>query len=118
MLSQVCATLNCTLPLVRDVRQLHLLARDVQTHPSVPGALMISATVRNDAAFAQPWPVVSITLYDVNGKRLAMRRLSPSEYLSDNGELQRGLAAAANTALVFEVEDPGQQAVTFELGFE
>jgi len=118
MLSQVCATLNCTLPLVRDVRQLHLLARDVQTHPSVPGALMISATVRNDAAFAQPWPVVSITLYDVNGKRLAMRRLSPSEYLSDNGELQRGLAAAASTALVFEVEDPGQQAVTFELGFE
>lgn len=118
ILSQVCTTLNCTLPLVRDVHQLHLLARDVQTHPSVPGALMISATVRNDAAFAQPWPVVSITLYDVNGKRLAMRRLRPGEYLNDNGELQRGLAADASTALVFEVEDPGQQAVTFELGFE
>jgi len=118
VLRQACATLHCRLPLVRDVRELQLLARDVQTHPSVPGALLISATVRNNASFAQPWPVVAITLLDVDGKRLGMRRLRPAEYLGDNTERQQGLAPGATTALVFEVDDPGQRAVTFSLDFE
>lgn len=118
LLRQACTVLHCQLPLVRDVHKLQLLARDVQTHPSVPGALLISATVRNDAAFAQPWPTVAITLLDVNGKRLAMRRLRPYEYLGDNAEQRQGLAPGATTALVFEVDDPGQRAVTFSLGFE
>lgn len=117
-LHQGCQALGCELPLVRDVKQLRLLARDVQAHPSVPGALLISATVRNDAAFAQPYPVVSITLSDVNGKRIAMRRLRPSEYVADTFALQHGLPPGTATAMVLEVEDPGQQAVAFELSFE
>ncbi|MFC5742669.1 zinc-ribbon and DUF3426 domain-containing protein [Dyella tabacisoli] len=117
-LRQACAGLGCQLPLVQDVRQLRLLARDVQAHPSVPHALLISATVRNDAAFAQPYPMVTITLSDVNGKRLAMRRLHPPEYLGDSFTQQQGLPPGASTALVFEVEDPSDKAVDFEFGFE
>ncbi|WP_266157008.1 zinc-ribbon and DUF3426 domain-containing protein [Dyella silvatica] len=117
-LQQACSSLGCQLPLVQDVKQLRLLARDVQAHPSVPHALLISATVRNDAAFAQPYPMVTITLSDVDGKRIAMRRLHPSEYLGDSLTQQRGLPAGGSTALVFEVEDPGDKAVAFEFGFE
>lgn len=118
MLRQGCASLGCTLPLVQDTRQLSLLARDVQAHPSVPGALLITASLRNDATFAQPYPVVSITLSDANGKRLAMRRLRPGEYLNDAGALQQGLAPGATAALMLEVEDPDGKAVAFEFGFE
>jgi predicted Zn finger-like uncharacterized protein len=118
LLHQACATLQCQLPPVRDVGKLHLLARDVQTHPTVPGALLISATLRNDASFTQPWPVVVIRLSDGNGKVIAMRRLNPYEYLDDTDALRRGLTPGASTALVFEVEDPGHQAVAFDLGFE
>ncbi|HET6804106.1 MAG TPA: zinc-ribbon and DUF3426 domain-containing protein [Frateuria sp.] len=117
-LRQACATLGCRLPLVRDVRHLHLVARDVQAHPSVPGALMISATVRNDAPFAQPYPVVSLTLSDADGHRLAMRRLHPSEYLDDAAALRAGLAPGASAAVLIEVADPGKRAVAFEFGFE
>jgi predicted Zn finger-like uncharacterized protein len=113
-----CASLGCRVPLVQDVRQLHLVARDVQAHPSVPGALMISATVHNAAAFAQPYPVVTLTLSDASGKRVAMRRLRPSEYLGDDAIQQAGLPPGANTALLFEVEDPGRKAVAFEFSFE
>jgi hypothetical protein len=118
VLRELCATLTCQLPAVRDVDKLRLLARDVQTHPTVPGALLISATLRNDAGFTQPWPVVVIRLSDGNGKVIAMRRLNPYEYLDDMDSLRRGLAPGASTALVFEVEDPGHQAVSFDLGFE
>jgi len=117
-LRKACVALDCRIPLVQDVHQLRLLARDVQAHPTVSGALMISATVRNDAAFDQPYPVVVITLSDAAGKRLAMRRLRPDEYLGDAEQLREGLAAGSSAALVFEVQDPGQQAVAFDFAFE
>ncbi len=113
-----CAMLGCQLPLVSAPRQLRLLASNVQAHPSVPGALMISASVRNDAAFAQPYPVVTMTLADAQGHRLAMRRLHPREYLDDDAILQRGMAAGTSAVLLLEVEDPGEKAVAFEFAFD
>lgn len=117
-LRHACSLLHCTLPLVAAPRQLHLLASNVQAHPSVAGALMISANVRNDATFAQPYPVVTIILSNASGQHVAMRRLRPFEYLDDQAALHRGLAPGASTALLFEVEDPGDKAVSFDFSFE
>lgn len=117
-LRQSCATLGCQLPLVRDVGKLRLVARDVEAHPTVPDALMISATVRNDAPFGQPYPVLTLVLADAHGKRVAMRRLRPSEYLGDSETERAGMAPGATTAIVLEVTDPGRKAVAFEFGFE
>lgn len=113
-----CAALGCEVPLVAAPQQLQLLASNVQAHPSVAGALMISASVRNDAAFAQPYPILTITLSDAQGQRLAMRRLQPREYLDDNTILQEGLAPGASAVLLLELEDPGDKAVAFEFNFE
>lgn len=113
-----CTLLGCQLPLVHAPSQLHLVASNVQAHPSVAGALMISASVRNDAAFAQPYPVLTITLANAQGQRVAMRRLQPAEYLDDNTIRSRGLAPGASAVLLLEVEDPGDKAVAFEFGFE
>ncbi|TAL89556.1 MAG: DUF3426 domain-containing protein [Rhodanobacter sp.] len=113
-----CALLGCELPLVAAPSRLRLLASNVQAHPSVPDALLVSASVRNDAAFTQPYPALTITLSDVQGQRLAMRRLQPEEYLDDRAILRRGLAPGASTVLLLEVEDPGDKAVAFEFGFE
>jgi predicted Zn finger-like uncharacterized protein len=113
-----CAVLGCDLPLVAAPAQLQLVASNVQAHPSVAGALMISASVRNDAAFAQPYPVVTITLSNAQGQRIAMRRLQPREYLDDDTIRQRGLAPGGSAVLLLEVEDPGNKAVAFEFTFE
>lgn len=113
-----CAMLGCELPLVAAPQQLRVLASNVQAHPSVAGALMISASVRNDAAFAQPWPVLTVTLSDAQGRRIAMRRLQPAEYLDDATIQRHGLAPGSSAVLLLEVEDPGDKAVAFELGFE
>ncbi|QNK03739.1 zinc-ribbon domain-containing protein [Dyella telluris] len=118
LLRQACTSLGCELPLVQDTSRLSLVARDVQAHPSVPGALLITANLRNDAPFAQPYPTVSITLSDANGNKLAMRRLRSSEYLGDAAVLQKGIPAGGSAALMLEVEDPGGKAVAFEFGFE
>lgn len=117
-LRSACILLDCHLPLVAAPAQLRLLASNVQAHPSVPDALMISASVRNDASFAQPYPIVTITLSNARGKRVAMRRLRPREYLDDDAIRRRGMAPGASTVLLFEVQDPGHNAVAFEFDFE
>ncbi|MEW9625525.1 zinc-ribbon and DUF3426 domain-containing protein [Rhodanobacter geophilus] len=117
-LRDACAALGCRLPLVAAPEQLHLLASNVESHPNAAHALMISLSLRNEAAFAQPWPVVVVTLSDARGRRLVMRRLLPTDYLDDPGILHRGLAPGATTALLLEVQDPGDQAVAYEFGFE
>jgi predicted Zn finger-like uncharacterized protein len=117
-LQTACAMLGCELPLVAAPAQLRLLARDVEQHPSVPDGLLITASVHNDAHYAQPYPVVTIVLSDANGQRLAMRRFQPEDYVGDAGTRTHGLAAGATTAMVFEVQDPGQHAVAFAFSFE
>lgn len=112
-----CAVLRCTLPLARDADSFILLSRDVRPHPSVPNALIISATLRNDADVTQAFPTVEITLTDLDEQRIAMRRFKPAEYLGDARTLNSGLAAHASTALVFEVADPGKNAVAYEFKF-
>ena len=82
-IERACATLHCSLPLAHDPGNLVLLSRDVRPHPSVPNALIISATLRNDADVAQAFPTVEITLADLDEQRIAMRRFKPTEYLSD-----------------------------------
>ncbi len=117
-LEAACATLKCTLPLRHDAATLTLLSRDIRPHPAVPGALIISATLRNDATFAQPYPSVEIVLSDLDENRVAMRRFQPREYLGDTRSVGAGLAAGASASLVFEVADPGRNAVAFEFKFE
>ena len=110
--------MKCRLPPRHDAGALELLSRDIRPHPSVPGALIISASVRNDADFAQAFPVVEITLSDLDETRIAMRRFQPREYVSDARTIAQGLAPGATTALVFEVADPGKNAVAFEFKFD
>jgi predicted Zn finger-like uncharacterized protein len=118
MLAASCAVVGCHLPLVPAPSQLRLMARDVEQHPSVRDGLLITASVRNDASFAQPYPIVSIVLSDANGQRLAMRRFQPEDYVGDASVRERGLPGGATTAMVFEVQDPGQRAVAFAFSFE
>jgi predicted Zn finger-like uncharacterized protein len=118
LFARVCATLWCTLPPKQDLSKLTLLSRDIRPHPSVPGALIISATIRNDADFTQPYPLIRIALSDLDENEIAMRRFRPAEYVSDPKTRAAGLAPGATIAVAFEVEDPGKNAVAFEFGFE
>ncbi len=115
---ELCARLGCQVPLRNDDDMLQLASRDIRPHPSVPGGLIISATLQNASEFPQPFPTVEVTLSDLDEKRIAMRRFKPGEYVSDAKALVNGLAPGAKAPLVFEVADPGKNAVAFEFRFE
>jgi predicted Zn finger-like uncharacterized protein len=112
-----CTRLRCTVPAITDRAKIALMARDVRPHPTVRGALVITATLANQAVFAQTYPVVEIVLSDVDERRIAMRRFEPAEYVGSPKALEAGLAPGATATLTLEVEDPGKNAVAFEFRF-
>lgn len=117
-IARICRAVPCNLPLIKDTSQLELLSRDVRPDPNAAGALTITATVRNNAAFSQPWPVVVVELNDLDNKPVAMRRFRPSEYMTDPARRDAGIAPGATAVVAFEVADPGRRAVAFQFGFE
>jgi hypothetical protein len=46
-----------------------------------------------------------------------MRRFHPQEYIGDARTIATGMQPGTTTALVFEVADPGKNAVAFEFRF-
>lgn len=116
-LDRACETLRCQLPMRTAVAAIRLVSREVRPHPDAPHALMISASMVNDAGFAQRFPVVEVLLSDLSERPIAMRRFRPAEYLADPENIGRGFPAGATAPLVFEVADPGQEAVAFEFRF-
>lgn len=115
---RACAAIDCHLPPIRDVSRLELLSRDVRPDPGRAGALMITATVRNDAPFTQPWPIVVTRLTDLDNRTVAMRRFRPSAYLPDAARRKAGIAPGTTAAIALEVADPGRRAVSFHFSFD
>lgn len=116
-LDRACAEIGCNLPMRSALAAIRLQSREVRPHPDAPKALRISASMINDAAFVQRFPVVEVVLSDLAERPIAMRRFLPEEYLADADNESRGFPPGATTPLVFDVADPGQEAVAFEFRF-
>jgi predicted Zn finger-like uncharacterized protein len=113
-LTRFCALLSCNTPLRRDVSQISLANRIVQSHPSQPNALLIDATLINEADFPQPYPLLEIRFSDLNNQLVAGRRFRPGEYLPANTSIQAGMPPHQPVHVTLEVVDPGKEAVSFQ----
>lgn len=97
-------------PAALDVRQLGAIAES-----GVTGELLVRASIRNEAARAQPMPYLRLTLQDRYGKRIASRDLEPTEYLGARAGGRAFLAAGQRVDAEVSVVDPGSNAVGFEV---
>jgi len=116
-LVEFCKHLQCSLPWQVDLLQLELLDRDVRRHPRVEEALLVNATLSNQADFTQPYPVLEVSFSDLGGKPVAQRRFRPKEYVNDVFAIERGMLPGKPVSIVLEIQDPGESAVSYEFGF-
>jgi hypothetical protein len=116
-LEQFCKYLHCSLPLRVDLSQLKLLNRDVRQHPRVDEALLVNATLANQAGFTQPYPVLEVRFSGLDGSPVALRRFRPIEYVSDSYAVRRGMPPGEPVLVVLEILDPGETAVSYQFGF-
>lgn len=116
LVERTCVVLRCSLPPWREPSAFALLERDVRPHPEAEGALRITASFRNDAAWAQPWPQLVLTLSDIDGRPLGARAFAAAEYLG--GEPPSQLIGSGQGAVIrMDVLEPGPGAVGFAFDF-
>lgn len=101
----------------RDLELIHLVSRKLANLPDRPGMLRLDATIVNRAPQSQPYPDLEIILFDAAGTRLATLEFEPADYLSREAGSGSGMSPHAYLPFSLELEDPGEQAVGFELVF-
>lgn len=111
-----CAVLQCEMPPWRDPAAFTLVRRNVLPHPARPGVLHVSASFRNDAAWPQAWPVLVLTLSDIDGRRVGSRAFQPDEYMGD-AVLPPTIASGADATVEMDILEPAPDVVAFTFDF-
>ncbi|TVS12926.1 MAG: DUF3426 domain-containing protein [Wenzhouxiangella sp.] len=106
-----------TTPSASAAEALTLVARDMHAHPSAEDAVVISASLRNEAAVSVAFPIIELRLFDRSNQLLGVRRLQPEEYLNRPERAPTVLAAGATLPLIFELAVTGSPPAGFELRF-
>lgn len=81
VLEKMSARLGTTIPLSRRVELISIESSDLQSDTARGNLLVLSATVRNRAAFPQAYPALELALTDTRDAPIARRVFLPEEYL-------------------------------------
>lgn len=82
LLEALSAAFGSEMPLPRQAALVSIESSDLQADPGRGKLLVLQATLRNRAAYAQAYPALELTLTDTRDKAIARRVLLPEEYLS------------------------------------
>lgn len=86
----------------------------IVSDPQEPNTLRVRASVTNGASFAQPYPLLHLSLEDRFGGKVGTRDFKPEEYLSSQPLATRLLGAGEAANIDLAIVDPGQEAVGFQ----
>jgi len=112
----LCGVFRCTLPAWRQPEAFTMLSRDVRPHPRAAGTLQIDASFRNDARWPQAWPLLVVSLSDVDGRVVGTRAFSAHEYLGDE-VTENTLGSGQTAAISLAVVEPAPGIVAFSFDF-
>lgn len=96
-LRQACQLLGCKLALPAKADFLGIEASDMRPGPN--GTILLGATLRNRAPFAQTYPDLELTLTDIGNQPLIRKILAPDEYLPKGTDIAAGFAANGERTL-------------------
>jgi predicted Zn finger-like uncharacterized protein len=99
LLTRACAEIGCDIPLPHHPELMSIEASDLQADPSTPGVMVLTATLRNRAAFPQQFPALELTLTNSQEEAVARRVLTGRDYLGRGVNLQGGFAPNSELAI-------------------
>ncbi len=89
------------------------ISNSVSLNPHDPSQLIVTSVVQNTANFAQPFPVVRLSLQNRWGEPIAYKDFRPSDYL-EKENIETLLPAQATHKIRVAVEDPGNEAMDYQ----
>ncbi len=115
-MSGVCSLFGCTIPAPVDVASIAMVKRNVYAHPNAPDSLKVDVSFRNDAKFAQRFPVIVMRLSNRLGRTVTVKEFVPGDYYPG---WRAGDTIEKNQQLDInlDVNDPGKSAHSFEFSF-
>jgi predicted Zn finger-like uncharacterized protein len=114
-LVSACKAAGCTVSLPRKAEFLGIEASDLHPDPEHPGQLLLSATLKNRAPFAQEFPLLEVTLNDVADKPLTVRALPPQSYLPADVPRDKGFGINAEVAIKLTLDVSEMPAAGYRL---
>lgn len=99
LLEEMCAALECDLPLPRMSALIDVDVYDLHPDPKQKNLLVLVATLKNRAPFAQAYPHLELTLTDTRDQPLVRRVFLPAEYLAQGTDINAGFVANGELAL-------------------
>lgn len=100
----LCDIAGCEVGLPAKVALVGIETSDLHPDSARPGRLMLSATLKNRAPFAQQYPHLELTLTDTADKAVARKVLAPSDYLPFKAVVADGMPSNADIAVGVGIE--------------
>lgn len=97
-----------------DLSAYELRQWGAASDPREANRLMLRASIINRASYAQPFPLLRLTLQDRYGSTLGERDIGPADYLPGTGAPDL-LGPGERADALIRIVDPGTEAVGFEL---
>ena len=113
-----CQSFGCDVPLPRHPELMSIDASELQADTRREGLIILTASIRNRARFAQDYPALELTLTDENDRPVLRRVLAPRDYLDAprSGELMRqGISGGSEAALRVYLDTSRTRAIGYRL---
>lgn len=114
---QICLQIPCYSAVKQStVNNIALVSRNIRQHPGRDNALIITMGIINSDSSVQIFPALQVKMSNLDGQTVAMRRFLPREYV-DAETIEVGMMPNTLIPITLELQSPGKNAVTFEVGF-
>jgi len=114
-LEKMSASLGTTIPLARRVDLVSIESSDLQSDTARGNMLVLSATVRNRAAFPQAYPALELALTDTRDTPIARRVFLPEEYLPATQPANQPIGPHADVSVRIWIEAKDINAAGYRL---
>jgi predicted Zn finger-like uncharacterized protein len=114
----LCQPLGCDVSLPRHPELMSIDASELQADTRRDGIIILTASIRNRARFAQAYPALELTLTDENDYPVLRRVLAPRDYLERprTAELLRqGISAGSEAPLRVYLDTSHTRAIGYRL---
>lgn len=113
----LCNVLRCSVPAWHEPTAFTMTSRDVRPVVAQAGALQVQASIRNDARWAQAWPMLRLSLSDADGRVIGTGVFRPADYLEPGADAAALLEPGQSAQIAFRVREPAASTVAFTFEF-
>ncbi len=114
-LEQACALVQCKVELPKNADLIAIDDSDLQEDADRQGLIHLYSTLINTADYSQAYPLLELTLTDVNDKPLLRRTFKPEEYLPAGADIKRGVFSNEEISVKLSLTVNGEPVVGYRL---